>query len=200
MPFRIFHIILNIILWCIRHGQTNWNRDNKIQGTRNITLNDAGRAEAYAVAALLQGQNIEEIISSDLDRAGETARIIGEALHISVEYDARLREYDFGQFNGKSQFELAKHKAAFIKVPTAFGAEKFECFFDRVRLFMESIDYNKNTLIVSHGGTMRFMMYYMNVGPVFDIQKFIEQSLTAHIGNAAIFRIASQNSKMERFG
>ena len=129
------------MLYLVRHGQTDWNLNGQIQGQSDIPLNDTGRTQANNVADKLSRFNLEYIISSDLNRAAETAQIIGNKLNIRVEYDARLREYDFGTLTGMTRKRLDPRSIeAFFTNPTYFDAEPFEDAFIRVRDFMESID------------------------------------------------------------
>jgi broad specificity phosphatase PhoE len=68
----------------IRHGQTDWNRDDRMQGSSDIPLNDRGRAQALETAAVLAPENLAAIVSSPLLRARETAKIIAETLGIRL--------------------------------------------------------------------------------------------------------------------
>jgi broad specificity phosphatase PhoE len=86
----------------IRHGQTDWNRDGRLQGSSDIPLNEAGRGQAVEAAAILADQNLRAIVSSPLMRARETARIIADILGIELgaSYDD-LIERDYASCEGK---------------------------------------------------------------------------------------------------
>ena len=89
----------------IRHGETDWNRDRRIQGATDIPLNDTGRAQARATAALLRDRLdaslLATIVSSDLARARETAEIIAEELGLAAPRAYRgLRERAYGEAEG----------------------------------------------------------------------------------------------------
>jgi broad specificity phosphatase PhoE len=89
----------------IRHGETDWNRDRRIQGATDIPLNDTGRAQARATAALLRDRLDASlpatIVSSDLARARETAEIIAEELGLAAPRAYRgLRERAYGEAEG----------------------------------------------------------------------------------------------------
>lgn len=86
--------------YIFRHGQTDWNKDRRIQGHSNIPLNEEGRKQALGLKEILSGLDLEIIYSSDLDRAYETACIARTGLDIEVIKDHRLREADFGQAEG----------------------------------------------------------------------------------------------------
>lgn len=83
-----------------RHCQTDWNARHKIQGCTDIPLNDAGRAEAAALAERLAGEGVTCIVTSDLSRARETSAIVAARLGVRVDVDERLRECSFGIVEG----------------------------------------------------------------------------------------------------
>ena len=85
----------------IRHGETDWNLDNRIQGQLDIGLNATGRQQAARLArALGAGEPILALHASDLSRARDTAAAIGHAVGRPVSLHAGLRERDFGDFQG----------------------------------------------------------------------------------------------------
>ncbi len=90
----------------IRHGETAWNRDTRIQGFLDIDLNDAGRAQAARLAAALAHEELHAVYSSDLSRARETAAALAHQRGLALQQDARLRERNFGCFEGRSFTEL----------------------------------------------------------------------------------------------
>jgi probable phosphoglycerate mutase len=90
----------------IRHGETAWNKDRRLQGQLDIPLNDTGRWQAARAAAALSDEAIAAVYSSDLARAHETASAIAQALGLGVQTHAGLRERHFGAFQGKTWTEL----------------------------------------------------------------------------------------------
>lgn len=90
----------------VRHGETAWNVDARIQGQLDIQLNDTGRWQAQRVGQALAGEPLSAVYSSDLGRAHETARCIGEAAGIPVVAHHGLRERRFGLFEGKTFDEI----------------------------------------------------------------------------------------------
>ena len=185
------------MLYIVRHGQTDWNLNGQIQGQDDIPLNDTGRAQAHNVADKLSRFNLEYIISSDLSRAAETAQIIGNKLNIRVEYDSRLREYNFGVLTGMTRKQLDPCSIeAFFTNPTYFDAEPFADAFARVHEFMESVDYNKNILVVTHGGVINFALCYFEDKNNFQPADYLNKCLHAKIDNSAILRVKDYKSGM----
>lgn len=90
----------------IRHGETAWNVDTRIQGQIDIPLNDNGRWQAQRLGQALAGERFDAIYSSDLLRAHETATHLAEGLGMNVLLDRGLRERAFGRFEGKTQTEI----------------------------------------------------------------------------------------------
>lgn len=90
----------------IRHGETAWNADSRIQGQRDVGLNETGRWQARRVGAALAGEEITAVYSSDLGRAHETAQEISEATGVPVVRKEGLRERAFGMFEGKTFDEI----------------------------------------------------------------------------------------------
>lgn len=91
----------------IRHGETDWNVDNRIQGQLDIGLNAEGRRQAARLArALRGGESIDAIHASDLSRAQDTAAAIGQAVDRPVALHPGLRERFFGDFQGQRFTEI----------------------------------------------------------------------------------------------
>ena len=91
----------------IRHGETAWNVDTRIQGHLDIALNDTGLQQARWLAqALAQGDELQAIYSSDLARARVTAQTIADAVGLAVTTHAGLRERAFGDFQGRTFTEI----------------------------------------------------------------------------------------------
>jgi len=90
----------------IRHGETAWNVDTRIQGHLDIPLSANGRWQAERLASALKDASISAIYASDLTRAWETAQYIGQAQGLQVIKEIGLRERDFGDFEGKTFAEI----------------------------------------------------------------------------------------------
>lgn len=96
-------------LLAVRHGETAWNRDTRIQGHTDIDLNDHGRWQARRLAEALRDEPIAAIYSSDLKRARDTAQAVAEARALPVHAHIGLRERGFGRFEGHTWDELELH-------------------------------------------------------------------------------------------
>ncbi len=84
----------------IRHGETDFNREHRLQGVMAVPLNDNGIAQAASVAKYLSRLSIDRLYSSPILRAYETAEIISRAILLPCSFDKRLREIEFGIFEG----------------------------------------------------------------------------------------------------
>ena len=149
-------------LLIVRHGQTDWNLARRYQGKNDIPLNSTGIAEARRVAGALAGEQIDGIVSSDLQRAYRTAETIAAFHDVPIETDKRLRELGFGAWEGLSWSEIEAqypHEAVAWQrneLPSAPGGETFEALAARTAAFLESMRGRGGTWVVSaHGGTIR---------------------------------------------
>jgi broad specificity phosphatase PhoE len=89
-------------LWIARHGDTAWTVSRQHTGRTDIALNEAGKEAARALAAKLGGRHYDLVLSSPLSRALETARLAG----FEPEVDDRLREFDYGEYEGITTAEI----------------------------------------------------------------------------------------------
>jgi len=89
-------------LWLVRHGQSDWNSRGRWQGQASHApgLTDIGRAQALAVREQLKGAHYSAIYSSDLLRSRQTAELLAEPLGLTVTVEPRLREMNFGAWEG----------------------------------------------------------------------------------------------------
>lgn len=98
-------MITKIILW--RHGQTDLNKQRRLQGSSDYPLNDTGRAQAADAAAKIAQLNPTAIVSSNLTRAIDTARALEAETGLKIEIDARVQERSFGSWEGMTAEEIA---------------------------------------------------------------------------------------------
>ena len=90
----------------VRHGETDWNRDNRFQGHADPPLNEAGRVQARELADELAVETFEAAYASPLERAHETARILAARLDLDVQISDALREVDVGSWSGLTRTEV----------------------------------------------------------------------------------------------
>ena len=90
----------------IRHGETLWNVDSRIQGHLNIGLNDTGRWQAERLGVALKDETIAAIYASDLSRAHDTALAVSRRTGVPVQAEPGLRERSFGEFEGRTFAEI----------------------------------------------------------------------------------------------
>jgi 2,3-bisphosphoglycerate-dependent phosphoglycerate mutase len=97
-------------LWLVRHGETTWNAEGRWQGQTDVPLSELGRNQAHRLARRLEGSRFDAVISSDLQRALETARIVAAQLEGSPKIltDARWREINVGLVSGLTADEAAQ--------------------------------------------------------------------------------------------
>jgi probable phosphoglycerate mutase len=154
------------VLYLARHGETDWNVAGRWQGHTDVPLNATGREQAAALAVRLKDVPLAGVVSSDLSRAADTARIVAGRLGLGLEYtDADLRERSFGVFEGLTGEECERlHPAEWRawcegKRPPE-GAESQKEVSDRMLaglgLAVERVAHaGAGVLVVSHGGAMR---------------------------------------------
>ncbi|XP_058735804.1 phosphoglycerate mutase-like protein 4 [Vicia villosa] len=154
----------------VRHGQTIWNAERKVQGHLDVELNEIGRDQARAVAdKLSRGPKISAIYSSDLQRAFETAQIIASKCGVlEVVKDFDLRERHKGDLQGLSHLEIAKtnpisYKALMSKneeqeIPG--GGESITQLLERCKSALLRIGKKykgERVVVVSHGASIEIL-------------------------------------------
>ena len=140
----------------VRHGATEWSEAKLITGTADVSLSELGRVQAQELASRLAGTPFDQVVSSDLIRAIETAKIIARPPRI----DDRLRELDMGDLEGKRWDELAASvQEALIGFDgfVAPGGESVDAMKERVRSFVSDLGSGTH-LLVTHGGVIRLFL------------------------------------------
>jgi broad specificity phosphatase PhoE len=137
-------------LLLVRHGETDWNADGRLQGHTDRPLSDYGRRQARELAGALEGEKLEAIYSSDLARARETAEIVGERLGLPVVLDPDLREKDWGTWEGLTAVE--RDRVEFVGEPTEAHQARI---LGALRRISERHPGDGRVLVVTHGGSMR---------------------------------------------
>ncbi len=177
------------MIYIVRHGQTDWNINRRTQGHTDIPLNETGREQARTLISQIQTLGIDRIITSDLSRAHETAAIINETLQKPLTIDARLREINYGDFEGKIFADSTdKIWHTFNYEPDKFHAESMEHLYRRIKDFYDTLPRDENILIATHGGTIRMTRYYADHPDTFDLKVYLEKYLIYHMKNTALFQ------------
>ena len=143
-----------------RHGETDWNREHRVQGHTDVGLNDAGREQADALAESLDGVRLDAVVSSDLARALETAEAVARRQGLDVVTEAALREKNFGSWEGLTDVEIAERFPDAVRGRWGDG-ETTEDVAARVLPAIERIrarHLEGDVLVVSHGGPIRIIL------------------------------------------
>lgn len=153
-------MILETNIFLVRHGETEWNKQNRLQGNQDSPLTASGKKQAIEVKKSLGQYVIDRAYASPLKRARDTIEIILEDRELEVVILDNLREINLGPWEGKTREETAlshpDQHLAFWENPDSFslqGAETYRELQQRVVKELESIfieEKNKNILVVSH--------------------------------------------------
>ncbi len=149
----------------VRHGETEWNREGRIQGFHSdSSLTETGHAQARAVAARLAGEGIDALYASDSGRTRQTVEPIAAATGMAAIPDAGVRERNYGIFEGRTFAEIEKvFPADFQKYRTRDphyaieGGESAVQFRDRIVASLEAIARRHaggRAVVVTHGGVV----------------------------------------------
>jgi probable phosphoglycerate mutase len=161
----------------VRHGETVWNAELRMQGQLDTNLSAQGRWQAGRVAAALAGEGLDAVIASDLSRALDTAQAIADRAGLAVATDPGLRERSFGVFEGYSYAEIDH-----------FGpdeGETFRAFYARSVATATAVaarHAGRSIAIVTHGGVLD-CLYRAASGIALDAPR------SWQLGNASINRL-----------
>jgi broad specificity phosphatase PhoE len=194
------------VLYYVRHGETDFNRQGRLQGRRDTVLNAHGRRQAAECGALLrdlfardhrQAQGFK-YTSSPLTRARETMEILRATLDLEAhnyEVDARLLEIAYGEWEGLTLQEIETQNASVLSarerdkwdfVPP--GGESYRELADRIGNWYSSL--TTDTVVAAHGGGVRALMAILNVLPE-------EEATRAQIEQGVIYVFA--DGEMSRY-
>jgi probable phosphoglycerate mutase len=148
----------------LRHGQTEWNDEGRFQGSVDVDLNAAGRAQAAQAAKRLADERPTMVVSSDLRRALDTARMVADAAGVGLDTDERLRERAYGPWEGLTRRQIAeRYPATFerwnkqlpfalagIEAPTRVARRTVEALRDVADRVGDG-----TAVVVTHGGASR---------------------------------------------
>lgn len=145
---------MNIIL--VRHGLTDWNVNDLLQGRTDIQLNETGKKQAIETANKLIDIHIEAIYVSPLKRTIDTAQQINKTRNLNMVIDDRLIERGFGDYEGKSKVEFKKYWDFQTNISDC-NVESIRDLFSRVYSLLKELeelyrDTDKTILLVTHNG------------------------------------------------
>lgn len=164
-------------LFFLRHGETDWNLEGRLQGQRDIPLNDVGRVQAEEAGRRLGGllSHPEDLpwLVSPMTRTRETAEIAREALGLHPPFytlEDRLKELTFGSWEGLTWPEVeqsdpsgakARERDKWSFVPP--GGESYAMLTDRIAGWLATV--HQDSIIISHGGVARALMVLLAGSP-----------------------------------
>lgn len=167
-------------LYIMRHGETDWNKERRLQGQADIPLNAFGRQLAAETALGMQEFNFDLVYTSPLGRARETAEIVMNSREIPIIIDERLKEMSFGPYEGKccseENWEIPDPEFEnFFVAPDRYqppaGGDSFPDVLARVSAFLTELlakedRQNHDILIVCHGVVVNAFLTIIKDRPV----------------------------------
>ncbi len=176
----------------IRHGQTEWNREERFRGRVDIPLNDTGKAQATRVAAHLAGEQIDAIYSSPLQRALQTATPLADAKQLQVQIEPGLNDISFGALEG---LNLDEARRSFPEVVDKWLNEPGHCKFpkgDSVKSLHERLETTLDALADQHPGQSVVLVSHRVVCHAM-------VCMTLGLNMDALWRIRQDNACINRF-
>lgn len=188
----------NKTVYLFRHGQTDWNKEEKMQGAINIPLNETGIEQAKSIAKILKNEGLEHIYSSPLDRAYTTGKIVAEESNIGIETVENLKEISFGDYFGRLKSEVKQefgedfyfdffHKVAYDDFSFPDGEKKIDAvnrFTNCVNEIVKNTKYDKIG-IAAHGFVIVMFLLYQNF------------AIDRKINNCSVIKCIYENSKIK---
>lgn len=191
------------LLFALRHGQTAWNAELRIQGQLDVPLNDTGHWQAARLAEALADAGIAAVYTSDLQRARATAEPLALAAGVPLVADVRLRERGFGQFEGHTYADIEARwpqAAARWRRREAGagpeGGETLEAFYARsvaAVCHIAAAHPGQTIAVVAHGGVLD-CLYRAAVGVA------LEAPRSWQLGNATINRLLYNGERLSLVG
>ncbi|MCL2611521.1 MAG: histidine phosphatase family protein [Defluviitaleaceae bacterium] len=161
----------------IRHGETDWNLERRMQGSIDIELNETGIKQASSLAKRLANEPCNIIYSSDLQRAKKTAEIINNFHNVEIIISAYLRETNFGQFEGRIIDEMLQSEII------EYSNKHAPAYFAKVGAYLDEIlskNEYEHIFIVAHSGTVRAVICHL-------LRLTVEQRELYSVDNTAIY-------------
>ncbi len=186
-------------IFAVRHGETTWNRDRRIQGHKDAPLSDVGREQARDLAERIADLRLDAAISSDLSRARETATLALGARPIELALDAGFRERGFGTLEGltwrdaRQRYPERSDPRLAERIDSELGVEDYDgAFGARVRASLGELPRRfpkaRRLLLVTHGGVIKLLLAHATGAK----KTFI-------VSNCSLFRFRLEASGQLRF-
>lgn len=178
-----------------------WNATRRYQGRSDIPLSEEGRAQAQALCTALRSHHFDAVYASDLQRAIETARIIAKPHNLDVQVDPRIREFDFGEWEGltwpqivERWPEFAAQGATAAKLYQPEGGETFDAVCVRVESFLNDLRRTsyEHVLVVTHAGVLHAVLDVLGES----IQDRPGDGLSVSFNQASVTRIAMSGEQV----
>ena len=198
-------------VYIVRHGETEWNAQGRIQGHTDVSMSERGRQQARALARRLAGISFDVVFSSDLSRTRETAEIILGERKTPRHATPLLREYHKGVFEGLTVHEYSKrypelYLASLVNdldfAPT--GGESIRQTSARLAAFVAQLrahHLDDDVLVVGHGGSLRSAIVALMDLPLEANWKFIMGNCALSIFDAypdnAVMRLYNDTSHLD---
>lgn len=152
-------------IYLLRHSITNYNNENRMLGITDIPLNEEGIKLAHKTKAEFLDKGIKGVVTSDLARTVETAKIISDFLNVPLYKSELLRERDHGMYEGMTLKEIDNLETKLSFTTKADGRETVRDFMNRAKRAFDNIINDiswDNFIIVSHNGMLKvFMSTYL---------------------------------------
>lgn len=180
------------MIYIIRHGQTEMNNRQVLQGRSDLPLNESGAAQARAAAERLQAVRFERVYSSPLTRAVQTAKLVAPSVEPIL--DDRLIEMDYGPYEGIDLHhlppEIITFFSDFVHNPAPEGMEQLSSVVQRAASFLEEIRQLEGDILISaHAISMKGLLEVLTPGSN-------GAYWSKYIGNCAVYAASNQNGRI----
>lgn len=180
---RGFFLLMEKTIFLVRHGETDGNKDRRFIGSTDLPLNSQGRGQVSSLKPLVGRLDSGRCICSPFLRCRETAGILLQDSSLNFDTDERMREADFGKWEGLTFAEISSSYPEDVRRLMAFDddfafpqGETLHDFLVRIRSFALHIDDSRDDriLLVTHGGVIRFLLcHWLQLNPrhhvIFDV-------------------------------
>lgn len=178
-------------IYLVRHGETDWNREQRFQGQTDVPLNQTGKDQALGLIPIMSRLKIETVFSSNLSRAVETAQIATADLNLFIQQDPRLRETNVGEAEGMtfdnleakfgadgiSRWRSYEERDLDFKYPNGESKRQMMFRIREVILEIAQSTERQNIAIFAHGMVMRALTFAFHQGAPWDLQVFANGSV-----------------------